>query len=110
MQSAPTHPREFLHPSQNGIGGRHCPQLTLSGKIIAVGFCWGARYALLMAQKPSKVDVVIANHPSFAVDADVEAVEVPVAFLKGDQDVRPIAFLCCDARLARSRARSRLMR
>lgn len=57
------------------------------GKIIAVGFCWGARYALLMAQKPSKVDVVIANHPSFAVNADVESVQVPVAFLKGDQDV-----------------------
>lgn len=40
-----------------------------------------------MAQKPSKVDVVIANHPSFVVDADVESVERPVAFLKGDQDV-----------------------
>lgn len=46
-----------------------------------------------MAQKPAKVDVVIANHPSFVVDADVESVDVPVAFLKGDQDVSLVPLL-----------------
>lgn len=40
-----------------------------------------------MAQEPSKVDVVIANHPSFVVDADLETVKTPSALLKGDQDV-----------------------
>jgi len=55
-------------------------------KIIAVGFCWGARYAFLMAQEPSKVDVVIANHPSFVTDADLENVKTPSALLKGDHD------------------------
>jgi hypothetical protein len=40
-----------------------------------------------MAQEPAKVDVVIANHPSFVVDADLETVKVPSALLKGDQDV-----------------------
>jgi dienelactone hydrolase len=62
-------------------------KLTLSDKIIAVGFCWGARYAFLMAQEPSKVDVVIANHPSFVTDADLENVKTPSALLKGDHDV-----------------------
>lgn len=59
-------------------------------KIIAVGFCWGARYALIMAQSPSKVDVVIANHPSFVSKDDLKEIkDVPVAFFKGDKDVRP---------------------
>lgn len=40
-----------------------------------------------MAQEPSKVDVVIANHPSFVTNADLETVKVPSALLKGDQDV-----------------------
>ena len=37
----------------------------LSGHIGAVGFCWGARYALILAQdsSPAKVDCTIGFHP-----------------------------------------------
>ncbi|RSH82795.1 hypothetical protein EHS25_005785, partial [Saitozyma podzolica] len=58
-------------------------------KIIAIGFCWGGRYVLLLSKddSPARVDVAVAYHPSFVVNADVEGItRTPVAVFKGDQD------------------------
>jgi dienelactone hydrolase len=60
-----------------------------SDKIIAIGFCWGGRYVLLLSKddSPARVDVAVAYHPSFVVNADVEGItRTPVAVFKGDQD------------------------
>jgi len=59
------------------------------GKIVALGFCWGGRYSLLLANddSPSKVDVGMSFHPSFLVEADVQNISsTPVCILKGDKD------------------------
>ncbi|ORX34822.1 dienelactone hydrolase [Kockovaella imperatae] len=57
--------------------------------IAAIGFCWGGRYSLLLAQEdsPARVDCAIANHPSFLTNDDVKEIKsVPVAIFKGTQD------------------------
>lgn len=61
---------------------------TRSGKVGAVGFCWGGRYAVLLGGGASPlVDAVVANHPSFLTDEDIAAVtKTPVAIFWGDRD------------------------
>lgn len=56
-----------------------------SGKIGATGYCWGGRYAILLAD--GKVDAATAFHPAFlAVTADYEKVTKPLSIGTGDKD------------------------
>lgn len=56
-----------------------------TNKIGAVGFCWGGRYAILMAH--GQVDAAVACHPSLvAVPGDFDPVTKPLSLAVGDQD------------------------
>lgn len=58
-------------------------------KVGAVGFCWGARYAILLtyADADPYVDCAVANHPSFlSMPSEIEKIAKPVAIEVGDSD------------------------
>lgn len=56
-----------------------------TGKVGALGFCWGGRYAILAAH--GEVDAAVACHPSLvSVPADFERVTKPLSLAVGDQD------------------------
>jgi len=60
-----------------------------TGKIIAVGFCFGGRYAFLAGRtdSPVQVDVVVSYHPSLlAVPTDFENLTVPTYVGHGTAD------------------------
>jgi dienelactone hydrolase len=59
---------------------------------IAIGFCWGGRYAILQAHARKEgqiggVDAAYACHPSLlSIPADIEAVAKPTSIAVGDKD------------------------
>jgi dienelactone hydrolase len=56
-----------------------------TGKVGAIGFCWGGRYAILAAQ--GNVDAAYACHPSLVtVPADFDPVTKPLSLAVGDKD------------------------
>ncbi|WWD22534.1 hypothetical protein CI109_107027 [Kwoniella shandongensis] len=60
-----------------------------TGKIAAVGYCWGGRYVALLAHddSPARIDVGVSTHPSFMVADDLKPItKVPIAIYKGGKD------------------------
>lgn len=56
-----------------------------TGKVGAIGFCWGGRYAIIAAH--GKVDAAFACHPALtSVPGDYEAVSKPLALAVGEKD------------------------
>ena len=56
------------------------------GPLFTIGFCWGARWSVLLAQNASKVDGFAIAHPSFVTTADIEKTAVPGIFLLAETD------------------------
>lgn len=56
-----------------------------TGKVGALGFCWGGRYAILAAA--GEVDAAVACHPSLvAVPGDFDPISKPISLAVGDKD------------------------
>jgi len=73
---------EYLKTNPETVG-------TTNGKIAAMGFCWGGRQAILLADGSAEqsVDAVVAFHPSgLSVPAELEPVTKPTAILVGEID------------------------
>lgn len=60
-------------------------QIPGTGKVGAIGFCWGGRHAILAAH--GEVDAAYSCHPSLVtIPEDFEPISVPLSFAVGDAD------------------------
>ncbi|CDZ96174.1 Predicted hydrolase related to dienelactone hydrolase [Phaffia rhodozyma] len=56
-------------------------------KIVAVGFCFGGRHAILAADKDGVIDAAVAYHPSqVSVPSEINAIMKPTFIAVGDED------------------------
>lgn len=54
-------------------------------KVAAVGFCWGAKVVVELAE-PDYLQAAVLCHPSFVTVDDIRNVKVPIAILGAEQD------------------------
>ena len=64
---------------------RHVKQVPYTNSVGCIGFCWGGRYAILMAH--DLADAAVAQHPSLvAVPGDFDPVTRPLSLDVGSED------------------------
>ncbi|UZJ53634.1 hypothetical protein CBS101457_002954 [Exobasidium rhododendri] len=58
-----------------------------SDKLAVLGFCWGGRQAILLANGQHSIRAIVANHPSYTeFPATFEAIQKPVLIQVGNDD------------------------
>jgi len=64
---------------------RHVKQVPYTNSVGCIGFCWGGRYAILMAHELA--DAAVAQHPSLvSVPGDFDPVTKPLSLDVGSED------------------------
>jgi len=80
------HSPDVITPMLDGVIS-YIKKETPGGKLGSVGFCWGAKYALALANSGGPVDAAVGNHPTLVdVPSDIEKIAKPVLINVGDND------------------------